>query len=177
MNHTPMMNNKSYSETTIEKHEKEFESYWQSVRKAAEMVRDQKNLSVRSTVVGHCGLPETPTRISTAVPIEPNCRTQHGCLYCENYLCHADEEDVHKLLSLEYVATALRDVSGDLDHSERLFKDLVMRIRIILDSVGARSLEHSAMVKSQRSRVHDLGILTPFWEKKLLRYEKMGWLF
>ena len=92
-------------------------------------------------------------------------------------MCHADEEDVHKLLSLQYVANAVRKTTADLQHAERLFKDLSVRIEFILEAVSKRSKESSILVDEVKYRVQELGDLTPFWERRLQRYEKVGVVF
>jgi hypothetical protein len=112
-----------------------------------------------------------------APPIEPNCRTQYGCLFCENYVCHADQEDAHKLLSLQYVVTAVRHLSASIDHAESLFKEISVRIDLILEEVSKRSEKNERMITTLAARVKELGELTPFWENRLQRYEKMGVVF
>lgn len=177
LNHTERMNTSSYSETSVEKQEDEFSSYWQAVRKAAEVVREQRLAKSVPTVVGHCDDIEQPVRILESVPIEPSCTSQYGCLFCENYLCHADEEDVHKLLSLDYVINAVRDTAQDTSHAERLFRDLSIRIDVIVEAIAARSSESSLLVEKMKRKVNELGVLTPFWEGRLHRYEKLGVIF
>lgn len=178
LNHTQPMNLSRYSETTIEKQEDEFSNYWQAVRKAADVVRERDSGSeTTSTVVGHCEDIEQPIRVMEQVPIEPNCTSQYGCLFCANYLCHADDDDIHKLLSLHYVINAVRDTAKDISHAERLFRDLSIRINVILEAVAKRSADSASLVEHVRHRVDELGILTPFWEKRLHRYEKLGVVF
>ena len=92
-------------------------------------------------------------------------------------MCLADEEDVHKLLSLQYVVNAVREATADLQHAEKLFKDLSVRIEFILEAVSKRSEDGSALVAEVKYRVQELGDLTPFWENRLQRYEKVGVVF
>lgn len=177
LNHSQRTNASNYSETTVERQEQEFGIYWEAVRKAAEVVRERGAKEEAATVVGHCEDFNHPVQTREEVPIQPNCETQYGCLYCENYMCHADEEDVHKLLSLQYVANAVRKTTADLQHAERLFKDLSIRIEFILEAVSERSKESSTLVAEVKYRVQKLGDLTPFWERRLQRYEKVGVVF
>lgn len=182
LNHTEAINVKVYGEATIEQQEGELDKYWGAVRKAAQMVRDRNEPSSQdnvATAAGHCKLFDLPEADSSlgAVVIAPNCRQQYGCLYCVNYLCHSDEEDVHKLLSLQYVVEAVRHSASDHSHADSLYMDLSMRIKFIVDSIGGRSIELSDMVESVRVNVFELGELTPFWESRLQRYEKLGVVF
>jgi len=177
MNHTVSTNTRDYTHTTIERQEAEFGGYWQSIRKAAEIVRDRASNNSLSTASGHCDAFNDPTPAGGLIPIQPDCKTQFGCLYCSHYICHSDEQDVHKILSLQYVINAVRDSSPDLHHAEALFRDLSVRIEFVLDAIGNSSAEGADIVKRIKRKVHDLGVLTPFWEKRLQRYEKLGVTF
>ncbi|MFO8212288.1 hypothetical protein R2K36_33040, partial [Pseudomonas aeruginosa] len=100
-----------------------------------------------------------------------------GCLYCEHYLLHSDEEDFHKLLSLQYVINAVRRVAPDAAHAEALYKDLSLRVEFILGALGERSDSVKQTVETVKTRVFEYGELTPFWESRLSHYEKMGVVF
>ena len=181
LNHSQAVNMSAYAEATVEQQENEFGSYWESVRHAARMVRERSENApeaVISTGAGHCEAFNTPAPVSDlgVGMIEPNCRTQYGCLYCEHYVCHSDEEDVHKLLSLQYVINAVRETASD-NYAEDLYKDLSIRIDFILDAITERSESVGRMVVGMKKKVFDLGLLTPFWESRLQRYEKMGVVF
>jgi len=182
MNHTSAVNISSYAEATIEQQESEFGNYWGSVRKAAQMVRDRHEVAPKeadSTATGRCEAFNSPAPVSDsgAVVIEPNCRNQYGCLYCAHYFCHSDEEDMHKLLSLQYVINAVRDTAQDSSHAEALYKDLSIRIEFILDAMADRSESIAQMLVRMKRKVFEFGVLTPFWESRLQRYEHMGVVF
>jgi hypothetical protein len=182
MNHNVSTNLNHYSEARVEQQESEFGDFWQSVRKAAELAieradGEEKNLT--STAAGHCDSfnDPRPASGSTAPAIEPNCRTQYGCLYCEHYACHSDEIDMHKLISLQYVINAVRNTAHDIGHSEILYKDLSIRIEFILEALKKRSKIAAELIERVTYKVHELGELTVFWEVRLQRYEKLGVVF
>jgi hypothetical protein len=182
MNHTQAVNLSTYAEATHEQQEAEFSLFWRSVRHAATMVRERSEKASGeeiSTAAGHCdgfNLP-MPVRDSGTSVIEPNCRTQYGCLYCENYICHSDEEDLHKLLSLQYVINAVRKASPDAVHAEALYRELSIRVELIIEELSDRSELVRHMVETVKGNVFKYGILTPFWENRLSRYEKLGVVF
>lgn len=177
LNHTPLTNNRSYSETTVERYEHEYKTYWRAVRRAAERIRNHPDPNESSTAVGHCDGFDSPSQIAESVPITPSCRSQYGCLYCANYVCHADEEDVHKLVSFQFVINSVRALALDVNHADRLFRDISLRIELILEEISNKSGAAAEMVKVVKHRVFELGDLTPFWEKRLQRYEMMGVVF
>jgi hypothetical protein len=177
LGHTTKTNLASYSEACEEKQESELGLYWESVRRAADRFCRSKDESRSSTAAGSCNELLKPKSIEENPRIIPSCRVQQGCLYCENYVCHADEEDIHKLLSLQYVANAIRALSPDEVHADSLYKDLCIRVEIILETISKRSNTASDLVKSMIYRVRELGILTSFWERKLQYYEAVGVVF
>ena len=182
LNHTEAVNLSTYAEATSEQQEAEFGRFWQAMRHAAHVVRERSRVAagdVIATAAGHCDVfnQPTPVRDLGAVAIEPNCRTQYGCLYCEHYVCHSDKEDLQKLLSLQYVINAVRKVAPDAAHAEELYKELSIRIDFILDALGERSGEVKRLVDSVRTKVFEYGELTVFWEARLSRYEKIGVVF
>lgn len=177
LNHTEAVNFSSYSETTPERMKQEYGNFWQAVRKAAEMVKERTGQDATKIATGRCGDFDRPLKISDVVAIVPDCRTQYGCLFCKNYLCHADEEDIHKLTSLQYVVSAVRTGASDIGHAEQTFRELSIRVDFILQAISERSEESMRTVDDIKYRVHELGELTHFWERRLQRYEHVGVIF
>lgn len=176
MNHTVKTNDQSYSGIAPADQKVEFANYWLAVKKAALRARDASGDGV-SIAAGHCGKINSPEKDIPVVAIEPDCSSPYGCLFCVNYQVHSDETDVHKLASFQYVIDAIRNNAPVFQFSEETFKDLAIRIEVILDAISQRSQAASELVESIRSKVFDLGILTPFWERRLQRYEAMGIYF
>ena len=182
LNHSEEVNLSTYSEATPEQQEAEFGQFWQAMHHAAKVVRDRSQRPAEgeiATAAGHCDGFNKPIHVRDlgAVAIEPNCRSQYGCLYCEHYICHSDEEDLHKLASLQYVINAVRKAAPDAAHAEALYKELSIRIEFILEALGERSDAVKQLVEAIKARVFEYGELTLFWESRLSRYEKMGVVF
>ena len=181
LNHSRSMNISSYSDATPQQQEAELSLFWRSVRHAAALVR-KRSQGVNgeiSVATGHCTGFKRPTPISpeAATLSVLNCNTQFGCLYCEHYICHSDEEDFHKLMSLQYVVNAVRKMSPDEGHAEELFRELSIRIEFLVDTLETQSESVRNIAEIVRKKVFDYGELTLFWERRLSRYEKMGVVF
>lgn len=177
LNHSLVTNLSSYSAASVDQQSKELGFFWKSIRTASNVVRERDANRVTSIAAGHCHGFENPLVAIPDAGIFPDCKTQFGCLYCDKYVCHADEEDVHKLLSLLYVVQAIRRSSSDSTHSEETFQNLSIRIKYILREVTSRSEECATMVRLMSERVNNLGELTLFWESRLQRYEQLGVVF
>lgn len=186
LNHTIETNQKYYAISSPDKQQKEFELFFESARAAAKAILQRSNskrtlVTLKdtgtegvSTPSGHCDDFKNPEPAKIEPPIEPNCTTQMGCLYCKHYVCHADEEDIKKLYSLLYVIEAVRRMATDFNHSDKLLLELSIRIQQVLQQMSEKSEEVSLLVESIKEEVIDYGILTPFWEFRLQRYEQMG---
>ncbi|MEB0043086.1 hypothetical protein [Pseudomonas sp. MH10] len=181
LNHSEAVNFSTYAEATPEQQQVEFGQFWQSMRHAAHVLRERSQRVAEgmiATAAGHCDDFNQPTPVAGAgALVKPNCRTQYGCLYCEHYVCHSDEEDLHKLLSLQYVVNAVRAAAPDMAHAETLYKELSIRIEFIIDALSERSDSVKQTVEKVKARVFVYGELTAFWETRLSRYEKMGVVF
>ncbi|MEX1668333.1 hypothetical protein AB4876_05375 [Zhongshania guokunii] len=154
----------------------ELGEYWNAVKLSVRtiQVRLPGDTESRSTIVGHCDEIGEPMPAEAFVPIEPNCGTQYGCLYCVHYACHADEEDIRKLFCLKYVMDAVRNGADEIERAEQLFKDICIRVEALVKKIAELYPETSEVIARVRKEVFELGILTPFWESRLSRYEEMG---
>lgn len=173
LNHTVSTNLGRYANGNIDQQASQLVDYWSSVRHAAARALSADVVAF-STSTGHCRSFNSPMPESESTPIKPNCKIQLGCLYCENYLIHAEAEDIQKLLSLKYVVEAVRGVADDVAHAEHLFKDLVIRINALVDKIASLSPRSNSLVSTVERNVFELGMLTPFWERWMQRYEHMG---
>jgi len=173
LNHTEETNVSDYTETTPERQAKEFQAHWNAVKKAREHV-DLTGKHSKKITTGHCVEEGVPEAEIDNPPIEPDCKSQYGCLFCSKYSCHADEEDAHKLYSLLFVIDTVRNESTDFNHAEKTFQTLSIRINEILKSLGEKSEAHQGMLDKVKKKVMVSGILTPFWERRLDQYERMG---
>lgn len=187
LNHTSNTNHKYYAVSIPEKQKKEFGLFFESAQAAARQISargeehpmkclgsigcDSNDMSIAS---GHCDNFQFPRSMEAEPPILPDCNSQMGCLYCENYICHADEQDIKKLYSLLYVIESVRNMSIDFTHSDTLLLELSIRINLILSQMSKMSNDIKFLVNEIKKEVMDHGILTIFWEFRLRRYEQMG---
>lgn len=91
----------------------------------------------------------------------PSCRSPETCLFCEFYAVHADEEDIRRLLSLQYIITAAKQ-DQDHDHWELKFGPSIHRIDEILSMVADSDVAMPLMIDRLKGEV-DSGDLDPFW--------------
>lgn len=180
LNHSTETNQCFYMEVSSEKAIGELDYFWSSAHEAATHIKykvDENCTNDKKTSVGHCNDYQHPNAISNNPPIVPNCKTMYGCLYCEHYICHAnDADDIHKLCSLLYIITGVMNAS-ESKKAKELFIMLSARVRYILHQIKMKSIHGNELVCLYLSRSFKYGELTPYWECRLQRYESLGIVF
>jgi hypothetical protein len=181
LGHSVKTNEVHYMEVSPEKAQSEFSHFWDAVHEAARHISFDANVANKghiSTASGHCVEYNEPEPAIDSPPIQPDCRTQYGCLFCMHYICHAnDEDDVHKLFSLLYIITGVLNATTDISKARELFLMLSSRVRQILIQIKMKSDIGNENVDVYRDRVFKHGELTPYWENRLQRYESLGIIF
>ena len=182
LNHTETMNLGRYSGGTLEHQKSELSKYWEAVQTAAASIKEQSEKADQLIPIasGQCeqfGAASPAPQFASSISILPDCQTQHGCLFCVHYVCHSDETDINKLMSLQYVVNAVRRSAPDMEHAELLYSDLSARIDYILNALAERGDSVAKIVEKVRTTVHVYGVLTPFWETRLSRFERLGAVF
>ncbi|EGR2264050.1 hypothetical protein ACCI29_003882 [Vibrio parahaemolyticus] len=175
LNHTQHTNHKFYLEDNIDDRVKSFSDFWEAVKSGRQGISDvaKSNKEDEKLVSGHCRDKGEPIPINVEVPFKVDCKEEYGCLYCKNFVCHLDEEDIHKLLSLRYVIKIVKSFATDYLHAEDIFRFSLLRIESILKEIRTYK-KFKPKLDEYINLVDDLGILTPYWERKLTRYEAMG---
>lgn len=191
LNHNLETNHKYYAVSSPDKQQAEFGLFFESAQAAAKLITsrpevtkcipvkviyDSSNDNSGTTKIasGHCNSFQNPSAMEDKPPIIPDCSSQMGCLYCEHYVCHSDDQDIKKLYSLLYVIEVVRNMAVDFNHSDKLLLELTVRIKLILTQMSAKSDNIKALVENLKKEVMEHGVLTPFWEFRLQRYEQMG---
>lgn len=189
LSHEVSTNHKNYAVSSPDKQQKEFSLFFEATKAAAKLISarpevveripvdvidDSDSPSTTKIGSGQCDDFQNPEAMQDEPPIAPDCATQMGCLYCEHYVCHSDAEDIRKLYSLLYVIEAVREMATDFNHSDKLLLELMVRIQLVLTQMSAKSEDVKTLVESIKKDVMEYGILTPFWDFRLQRYEQMG---
>lgn len=177
LGHSQATNEQTYMEVSPEKSYSELSLFWEAANEAAVHVSTGSNTD-KKTASGHCESYLKPKVAIPHPPIEPNCKTQYGCLFCSHYICHADDkEDSHKLVSLQYIVDGVLRASLEREKAKELFEKLSVRVRSILHQISIKSEAGRKNVSESINLVYQRGELTPYWESRLHRYEQLGLIF
>lgn len=176
-NHTVESSESFYSVTPQEQQVQELDLYWQAIEGAEKHVSINIEPNVKATTIGACSSTKSSPEMSIInPPIIPNCTTPQGCLFCKYYVCHADQEDIKKLLSLLFITLAIIEQTVNIEPIDNIYNKLIIRVEFILSKISLLSDSHSMLVRKLKIEVLDDGVLTDFWDKRLDYYNDMGLL-
>ncbi|CEO38586.1 hypothetical protein [Photobacterium kishitanii] len=176
-NHTVAVSEAIYSTPPIEQQISELDNFWNACENAINTIVETrtKQDQMNTIISGSCSTNnDIPISIIDEPPITPDCNTPQGCLFCIYYVCHADEEDLRKLLSLLFVIQMIMDKAIDFEFADQTYSLLIVRIEYILDKVSTISTFHNKLVDQLKIEILNDGVLTEFWDQRLDYYETMG---
>ncbi len=114
--------------------------------------------------LGVCSSPNHPVPINDKVPVQPDCKGPEGCLFCDQFRVHADDQDTRKLLSCRYCIQKTSHLANSQEQFERVFGVVLNRIDFILGEVKRKD---AGMVEKVEREVDIDGDLDPYWVIKL----------
>ncbi|WP_462174624.1 hypothetical protein [Pseudoalteromonas gelatinilytica] len=174
-NHNVEVADEIYADTPVEEQTEELGNFFQAMREAARKTINVSKKDTKPTTAGSCDdKSEIPIAIIDDAPFEPDCNTPQGCLFCRYYVCHADEEDLKKLMSLKFVIELIREKAIDFEFADEMYSLIDIRIDFILEQIARRSASNAELVQKMKKDVLSDGDLTTFWEDRLDYYEEMG---
>jgi len=123
---------------------------------------------------GRCKHIHHPVPIIENDVINVDCKQSEGCLFCEQFCVHLDEEDLRKLYSFKFIINESRYLSKSDEHFEKTFGDIIKRIDYITETMTERSLELKKKDIFIKNDIFEKQNLTQFWEYKLGILQEIG---
>lgn len=151
---------RSYAEGSLTSQMEEMGCFFDQIQRAV-INRGSKVRGSISSALGCCSSFGTPKQISSA-PIQSDCHSPEGCLFCDKYKVHADEKDVRKLLSCKFCLQNSAQMASSEEQFQELFGPILKRIDQLLEEISRRE---SSLVSSVKKEV-DKGELDSYWAGK-----------
>lgn len=126
-----------------------------------------KEVHTTEISVGHCLKYSEPKSEAFESVIQPDCHQPEGCLFCDKYRVHADEDDIRKLYSCRYVINETRTLATSELHFEKVFGVVLNRIDSLLKFIASKNTVLNQMVERIKSEVIEECRLTSYWSSKL----------
>lgn len=161
---------RNYSDTDVETVEREFTSFYKSI--PIRIANRDAHLDLTAT--GGCGNPGNPSQPLQIGELKANCEQELGCLFCVQYLAHADSLDIWKLLSAKFVIVERATVHVNQQEFDEKLKNIIDRIDEILARIIEKNGQLASVFEGLKSRVFVDGDLEPFWAKKMEIFYLLG---
>ncbi len=121
---------------------------------------------------GRCRSHGCPEPEATNHPVEPDCESPEGCLFCNHFRLHADEVDLRKAISLRYVVRKVEHVSDESPHARRIWLAVADRLDELIDR--QQSLMPAETFERVIDDVERRGNLSRYWGIKLQELHLLG---
>jgi len=140
-----------------------------------EQISLQRNKYETKTISGSCSNYNVPDSALKDDSITPNCSIPETCFFCSKYRIHPDEEDIRKILSMEYV---IREISihnaRSLKHFDKVMGPILDRIDELLTALQEYKNGIDTLIINIRKDVFEQENLTPYWENKIAVLWRQG---
>jgi hypothetical protein len=164
---------KAYSSAEDDVATKEISAFYNLLSKAIKAATRKRQQSIPS---GHCVKP------GHAIPVveidseisQPACNNFITCLFCNNFVVHATDNDLKKLLSLKYFLNEIRQQSTTTEEFNKLNGPTVTQIESILTSISNISPELDDRVSTIHTSVFDHEELSEYWASLLNQLVHFG---
>lgn|GEM_PF-2270283 len=154
----------SYSKGTIEKWEKDLHVYFNAF---SETAKKHSKSKVENTAIGRCADAENPESLIQNAVFVPDCRSLEGCLHCSKFLIHCDEEDLRKILSMQYVIFQSMPAARTQEHFDIAFKATLDQIESIIKEISSIDEDKKNLIRRIQEDVFENENLTEYWQQKL----------
>lgn len=164
---------KNYAAGSHSKQANELGAFFEAISNLGINIEDSSNNHTVSSI-GHCIDPLHPKALINVKAIEPDCKQPEGCLFCDKFVIHSDDQDIRKLFSCLFCLDKTAHLSTSIDDYEDIFGPVRKRIGLIIDKVSSLSDKHKNMVNRIKSEVMEEEELDLYWESKLSMLVEIG---
>lgn len=124
--------------------------------------------------VGQCKQPNEPHIDLDIGPFDSNCSQSEGCLFCDKYGIHADETDIRKLYSLEYLINECKYIASDNNTFKSVYGNILSRITNIIEFMQEQVPTLKPEIQFVKRDVYENENLAPYFEHKLSTLLELG---
>ncbi|WP_191488567.1 hypothetical protein [Pseudomonas sp. FEN] len=104
----------------------------------------------------------------------PDCKNLQGCIFCVHFQTHADEQGIHKLLSMRFVVSRHISLTENAQHFETVHGAALNRLDEILALLKRERPDMIGLITQLSEKVEKEFSLTPYWNRMYARLYKLG---
>ena len=120
---------------------------------------------------GGCREVDAPVAALPDPPVEPDCKKNEGCLFCDKFILHADERDIRKILSFRYILRKLYQLQPAAMAADSTYGPLESRVASLIVQLREKAPE---MVSRIEIEVDEQRLLSPYWKAKAQQLAFLG---
>lgn len=120
---------------------------------------------------GGCREVDAPAAALLDPPVEPDCKKNEGCLFCDKFILHADERDIRKILSFRYIQRKLYQLQPTAVAADTAYGPLESRVSSLIAQLREKAPE---MVSRIEVEVDEQRLLSPYWKAKAQQLAFLG---
>lgn len=165
MQHSQETARKSYYNGSQITHAVEFSALFKRMENKVKILKtDAPTLPSEERAAGNCGAPQHPKAVIDNPPVTPDCKLPEGCFFCQHYHVHADEKDVHKLVSARMCIRHKASQANSHEEFKQIYEPILTTIEVLVDQIRSHN---PSMVAETEHRVEQQGELTAYWSAKM----------
>ncbi|MGE8062467.1 hypothetical protein [Pseudomonas sp. NPDC089547] len=124
---------------------------------------------------GGCDAPGLPQQaIIPPDGYEPDCKKLEGCLFCEHFRLHANEQDIRKLLSMRFVINERIHKCQNAEQFKMVHQPAIDHIDLLLEALKEARPEVKSTIQVIATDITQHYQLTDYWERQLSRLHNLG---
>lgn len=170
LQHNKTSSTSYYTDQNPQKCNDEFNEYFDTIHRQLTSSED----SVTQTPTGICRDINKPLPSTKDSPLIPSCSDFKTCLNCKNYRVHSDENDIRKLLSLQYLIQISQSLSCSTEHYNQIYSEPLNTIESVLNQMIAIDKQMEKIILEIKSQVFEEEKLSEYWYRKLELLNELG---
>ena len=155
-----------YTEGSESEGAEEITQYFELFNKIRYTLDSEEKAKYQKLPIGSCEDLAQPTPDDMSVGPKPDCISPAGCLFCKHYRVVADEVDIRKLLSYQFISRESLAISRDSEQYNDYLHPILARIEKILQAISAHEHNLEKLVKKISEEVRNEERLDSYWSAK-----------
>lgn len=165
LQHKPSTLMRNYARSNWETSQKQLNRFFEGYH---ETLNSRTEERLVKTKMGLCRSIDNPENCSGELdPIQANCMTDKGCLWCQNFRIHADQEEAWRLLSFKFVFGQTHHLDNLDRTSQQTYLAVEERVEDILEKIEKTGKLGKHGLQPIRHKVEVDQNLHPTWNRKL----------
>lgn len=168
----------SNSESTLEKNYTtpiEHNAIGEAVKVLNRLMQLLDDYAHEDSPAGGCDAPGLPQQALTPPDgYVPDCKKLEGCLFCEHFRLHANEQDIRKLLSMRFVINERIHKCRNAEQFKAIHQPAIDHIDCLLEALKEARPEVKPTIQIIATDITQNYQLTDYWERQFNRLHSLG---